>query len=84
MYSKGRRGQAGVFEGDSERKEKEASAKVKHAAEKFLAPIYAKCLAAARAYDELHSAAAAPAALAAPAFPAALSAATPAALTAAV
>lgn len=46
MYSKGRKGtsKAGVFSGDSQKKENAASDRVKEAAQKYLYPIYNKCL----------------------------------------
>lgn len=55
-YSKGRKGsgKAGSFEGDSKQKEKAASPQVKDAAQKFLYPVYEKCLAAAKAHDIEH------------------------------
>ena len=53
MYSKGRRGtaKAGVFSNDNKKKEQAASDRVKKAADRYLYPIYNKCMEAAKEHD---------------------------------
>ena len=55
MYSKGRRGtnKAGVFSSDNQKKESAASDKVKKAAQRYLYPIYDKCMAASKEHDRV-------------------------------
>jgi len=56
FYSKGRKGtsKAGVFSGDSAKKENAASDKVKKAAQRYLYPIYEQCMAASKEHDRVH------------------------------